>query len=404
MKIGIYDLAIGGGGGAEKRSAVMAERLSRKHDVWLIVGEACAVEHLQDYFGVDLARVRILRLRMPIDNFLRRLPGAGAAGVDVILNHLRRDLDRTYFSEIQSLGLDLFINNQGGSNLRCPARVGIYMCMFPHPLRSFRFRFQGGNPAYRIYDYLLHGALGLSRRVLDTYPVITANSRFTSQWVRKLWGRDAAVVYSACENMGPAGPKEKIIVHVGRFVAEHRGDYKHQKTLLDAFRGLPDVARQGWELHFAGSQVQDAASRLATERLRDSASGLPVYIHPDAAMNALRVLYRKASIYWHATGYGSAAADHPGWQEHFGITTVEAMSAGAVPVVIDSGGQQESVDHGVNGFRWRELPELQAYTTRLVQDEGLRETLGRRAVLDSVPFGRSNFADRMERLVDSALK
>jgi glycosyltransferase involved in cell wall biosynthesis len=273
--------------------------------------------------------------------------------------------------------------------------------MFPHPLRSFRFQHSDGNLAYRLYDYLFHGAVGLSRRVLDTYEVITANSYFTFRWVRKLWHRDATVVYSACEDMGPPGPKEKTIIHVGRFVAEHRGDYKHQRTLLDAFRGLRDVATQGWRLHFAGTLMQDAASRLAVERLERAASGLPVFIHRNTRIDALRELYRKASIYWHATGYGSAAEDHPGWQEHFGITTVEAMSAGAVPVVIDSGGQQETVDHGVNGFRWREVAELQTYTRRLVQDAGLREALSERAVRDSVQFGRSNFADRMELMVDS---
>ncbi len=181
-KSGIYDLAINGGGGAEKRSVVIAERLSRKHDVWLIVGESCSFQHLQDYFGVDLTQVKVLQLQMPLDRGLRRLLQTengtrfGSAAVDAMIFNLRRDLDRTYFPQIQSLGLDLFINNQGGSNLRCPAPYGIYMCMFPHPLRSYRIQHHDGNVLYRTYSYLFHSVFGLSSRVLDSYQVITANS------------------------------------------------------------------------------------------------------------------------------------------------------------------------------------------------------------------------------------
>jgi glycosyltransferase involved in cell wall biosynthesis len=405
--IGIYDLAINGGGGAEKRSAVMAERLARKHDVWLIVGESCSVQHLQDYFAVDLGQVKVLRLRMPFDRKLKQLlqtdngPRFGKAAAETMIYSLRRDLDRTYFSQIQSLGLDLFINNQGGSNLRCPAPFGIYMCMFPHPMRSYRLQHQDGNLLYRAYSYLFHSVFGLSSRILDSYQVITANSRFTAEWTVKRWSREPIVVYSACEDMGPPGPKENVILHTGRFVAEHRGDYKHQRTLLEAFRGMPELARQGWELHFAGTVLADAASKLAVDRLERDASALPVHIHRSIGMEALRQLYRKASIYWHATGYGASPASHPGWQEHFGITTVEAMSAGAVPVVIDSGGQRETVKHEVNGFRWSDLTELQNYTRRLVEDLNLRRALSENAVRASAPFRRSNFADRIEQIVDS---
>ncbi len=399
--VGIYDLAINGGGGAEKRSAVMAERLSRRYDVFLIVGETCSKQHLESYFGVDLSQVKIVQLNLPLDRGLRRvLPEV--TGRDVILNHLRRDLDRTYFSQIRSLGLDLFINNQGGSNLRCPAPYGIYMCMFPHPLRSYRVQHHDGGILYRTYSYLFHSLMGLSSTVLESYQAITANSGFTAEWIRKLWHRDPTVVFSACEDMGPPSAKEKIILHVGRFTAENRGDYKHQLTLLETFRGLPDLIEQGWELHFAGTVLTDTPSRVAVERLERAAAGVPVHIHRSIRMDVLRELYRKASIYWHATGYASPPG-HPGWQEHFGITTVEAMSAGAVPVVIDSGGQKETVDHEVNGFRWNRVTELQNYTRNLAGDSDLRRALSEQAVLSSVPFGRSAFANRMEQMVDSLL-
>jgi glycosyltransferase involved in cell wall biosynthesis len=47
--------------------------------------------------------------------------------------------------------------------------------------------------------------------------------------------------------------------------------------------------------------------------------------------------------------------------EHFGITIVEAMSAGCVPVVHDSGGPREIVD-GEIGFRWKSIEDVPVLT------------------------------------------
>ena len=61
---------------------------------------------------------------------------------------------------------------------------------------------------------------------------------------------------------------------------------------------------------------------------------------------------------------------HPERYEHFGITTVEPTSAGAVPVVIDAAGQVEIVDHGVSGYRFRTLDALVMHTGVLIANPG----------------------------------
>ena len=61
---------------------------------------------------------------------------------------------------------------------------------------------------------------------------------------------------------------------------------------------------------------------------------------------------RAASIYWHATGFGTSEQMQPSKQEHFGMSIVEAMSAGAVPIAFDAGGPRETVDPGANGYLW----------------------------------------------------
>lgn len=55
--------------------------------------------------------------------------------------------------------------------------------------------------------------------------------------------------------------------------------------------------------------------------------------------------------------------------ENFGITVVEVMSFGAVPVIIDKGGHKETVDHEDNGYRWTTSEKCVKYTHELIHDK-----------------------------------
>jgi glycosyltransferase involved in cell wall biosynthesis len=80
--------------------------------------------------------------------------------------------------------------------------------------------------------------------------------------------------------------------------------------------------------------------------------------------------------------------------EHFGISTVEAMAAGCVPVVINKGAQPEIVEHGVSGFLWNTLEELRAYTIRLIKDNALLESMAQAARRRAQLFSRENYVER----------
>ncbi|HEX4230972.1 MAG TPA: glycosyltransferase [Bryobacteraceae bacterium] len=405
-RIGIYIRDLTLAGGAEKRTAVMAERLSHQYNVTLLVSGACPLKAIESYFAVDLSRVRIAQLTLPGHDLLRQMLGVARLGAytRIALAQMRRAAERAYFRQIRDLRLDLFINNQGWSILKCPAPAGIYMCMFPHDRKGELRGDHGRGALYELYAGLGNRVVGMTDEVLDSYDVITANSGFTAGWIQRLWRRTAEVVYSACEEMGPpSASKERIIAHTGRFVAEGRNDDKHQRTLIEAFRAMKRLHREGWELHLAGTLLSDAASVRSYRRLVAATRGLPVRLHPCTPFEELRNLYRRASIYWHATGYGHSADKHPGKQEHFGMTTVEAMSAGAVPVVINSGGQRETVVHESCGYLWNDLGELESYTNRLADDPALLSAFRRNAIDRSNQFSRVAFADRIEALVERLL-
>ena len=133
------------------------------------------------------------------------------------------------------------------------------------------------------------------------------------------------------------------------------------------FRDLVASGRaDGWELHLIGGC--DSANREYFNAVRKAALGLPVHLHLNASGAALEDLVSSASIYWHAGGYGEDPEAHPDRFEHFGIAVVEAMSAGAVPVVFAAAGPAEIVRDGLDGIHWRSTGEFQDATAGLIAD------------------------------------
>jgi glycosyltransferase involved in cell wall biosynthesis len=136
--------------------------------------------------------------------------------------------------------------------------------------------------------------------------------------------------------------------------------------------------------------------RTYLERCRRMAEGLPVHFHVDAPLAELKALYESAGIYWHATGYGER---EPIKYEHFGITVVEAMAAGCVPVVIGKGGIPEVVEHGESGFLWRTAAEWQRHTLAVVQNPALAARLRQKAIERSARFGEDVFRRHLQQIV-----
>jgi glycosyltransferase involved in cell wall biosynthesis len=235
---------------------------------------------------------------------------------------------------------------------------------------------------------------------IETYGSLVSNSEFTRSWVDRYWGCDSQVVYPPV-TMHAATAKEPSILSVGRFFAADMGHSKKQLELVRALRKLSDQGVRGWTLHLVGGCSPDGRSYL--DEVRRAAAGYPVEFHVNASGQELEALYGAASLYWHASGLGENAERDPGRLEHFGITTVEAMSAGAVPVVIGLAGQRETVRHGVDGFHFRSLDGLCAQTRRLIDDERLRAQMSSSAALRARAFSIDAFEARLRTVIDRVM-
>ena len=197
----------------------------------------------------------------------------------------------------------------------------------------------------------------------------------------------------------PTRPKRNVILNVGRFFSGSHN--KKHGVMIDAFKKLCDGGLKGWELHMVGGVAPGAVHAEYLERVKRKAQGYPVFLHTDAPFDELKRLYEEASIYWHASGHGENENRNPIRFEHFGITTVEAMAAGAVPVVIAKAGQLETVEHGKSGFLWNNLTELQEYTLKVATDAELREALKQRGIVRARDFDNEHFKRRLLQLIEA---
>jgi glycosyltransferase involved in cell wall biosynthesis len=345
MRIALYNIHFATLGGGERRTALLAAHLAQAHEITIFSASPLDTERIRDLFGIDLSRM---------NNMI--LP--------------RSELD--HVAAIAAWNPDLFINNSYCSRLPCPAPRGIYMCMFPE-----------GKPDG-----------------LEGYQVVTANSEYTQRWIAQLLGRASEVVYSAVEPMGPAAPKEKIILNVGRFQADV-GDnhFKHQDLLLNAFHHLQPQTDSSWEMHFVGIVGSQPGDRPYAEALRRRAAPPHVHFHFGLSQTDLRELYRRAALYWHATGYGDLARNNPARQEHFGMTILEAMSAGAIPLAFRGGGPCETIVHGTSGFLWTRPTELLDHTRNLIASHDLRQAMSGQAIQRSRQFDKSHYLNRMDAII-----
>ena len=151
------------------------------------------------------------------------------------------------------------------------------------------------------------------------------------------------------EQFYPAN-KKNIILSVGRFFVG--GHCKKQLEMIKAFKEIynGNDTLKGWEYHLVGGVSNNKRDQEYLKKCRREAQDYPIYFHINAPFKDLKTLYSNAKIFWHAAGFGEDETKHPERMEHFGITTIEAMASGCVPIVINKGGQPEIVRSGTDVF------------------------------------------------------
>jgi glycosyltransferase involved in cell wall biosynthesis len=228
---------------------------------------------------------------------------------------------------------------------------------------------------------------------------IICNSRFTKNFIDRKLNVKSKVLYPPVDlRINRDIKKENIILHVGRFATDSAGsNYKKQDVMIKTFKNMVGSGLSNWKMVvIIGVKKED---ENMTNKLKVSAKDYPIEIIENPSNEILWKYYSKAKIYWHATGFGENLEKFPEKAEHFGISTVEAMGAGAVPVVINAGGQKEIVENNRSGYLWNTLEELISKTNNLIEDERKWKMMSARAVERSKIFCGDRFCIDLKNII-----
>lgn len=391
LKVGIYNEPVGHGvGGSETLVALVAESLAREHAVEIVHHiPGLSTERVAAASGADLSRVSARFVERDYEPMpYRRSPRE------------RFRAARAWHAALSS-PYDLFVATLHDLPPFCHAPRGALIVLFPtataphllelpEEVRRKNALRRATERAYQRFEW---------GRRLSGYQVATSISDFTRCWTRRRWGIESEVVFPPVDTRFHVPPKERLILSVGRFALRGQGHTKNQPEMLAAYREL-EQGLPGWEYQTVGGLRDTDAHRAFFASLAEQAALCrAARVRAELGREELRGLYERASIFWHAAGYGEDEESRPELAEHFGISTVEAMAAGCVPVVINKGGQAEIVRHGVDGFLWDTLEELKGHTLALASDEGLRARMSESARARSRLFSKEACVQRYSELL-----
>ena len=382
MKIGLYiEHGVGNGvGGAELLMAYLASVWSRHHDVDLIhhrpplTRERIALFSAENYDRVNF-------------RYVPREDEPPASG-----NPFRRYRAAREWHASVSAPYDLFVNCTHWLPPFCHARTGALLVLFPFYVRPPDMPAMMRLPAWKRLRHRAYYDFEWRRR-LATYRRTFTISEFSREWTRRRWGIDASVVHPPVDIDLASGPKDDLVLSVGRFST--MAHVKKQTEMMRTFHELQHSALGRWTYACVGGLNAREENRAYFERVREMGRGCSTWVQANLERSELKRLFARAKIFWHATGFDDDTDAHPELAEHFGIATVEAMAAGCVPVVINKGGQPEIVQHGHNGFVWNSLDELRKYTQLLADDAQLWSEMSAAARRRAQDFGRSRFVERL---------
>lgn len=355
MKIGVYDPYLDDLGGGEKYMMTIAECLSKKHEVSIFWDNKKDIDELLQRFSINLSKVSIAKnIFAPEFGFLKRISESRKYDAIIVLSDgsIPFLLSKKIFLHIQQ-PLDVIENKKLKTKIKLLRIAGIF-----------------------------------------------SNSEYTKAFNKGYFSKKTIILYPPVNLYPNNKKKENIILHVGRFRVKNVSgvdDYKKQAVMVRTFKEMVDGGFKGWELVMAVSVGGKELEKF--EEMKNLVKGYPVRFIVNSSNDVLGEIYSKAKIYWHASGFGEDLVAHPEFAEHFGISTVEAMSAGVVPVVINAGGQKEIVNEGETGFLWDTLGELKLKTLKLTKDDKLLNRLSKKASQSVQRFSKERFCTEVNELI-----
>jgi len=351
-------------GGAERVAIHSAKALLDRGDEVYFLSEDFDVGHVEDFYGCEGFFNKVTRISYP--SFKPRTRKALLYRMII------------YYRRQQGLALaklrlrpDIILSTQDIPYVPSTEAPTIQYLYYPEYFTHLGLG--SGSWSWRFYYW---PASRYYRHKLSNIDKLLSVSDYSRGRIKRVWGRDATTLYPPCavdEYASQRSERENLILTVGRI-----GPEKGHHTFLEIARNLPQL-----RFVIIGSVSRDKTGYYE-ELMRNLPQNCEIVLAP---LMKSKELLQRAKVYIHC------ARD-----EQFGITIVEAMAAGLVPVVHDSGGPRELVVDTA-GFRWTDTAEAVRQVERLVGDESLRTSMAETARLRANLFSSHAFETRIAEIV-----
>lgn len=311
-------------GGASAVAAWILEALKDEYELAVLAFERVDLTAVNRFYGTSLcdSDLSVIYPNRSIRAVLRLDPGEGNIQPAAYLMRMCRRL-RHQYDLVMAAGMEEM--DLGGP--------GLLYVHYPH-LARFWEKYRDGSAGL---PGLLRGETrpwmvlaGYSIERLKQNAILT-NSDWTRDRIQEAYGIQARTLYppvTPCPQALPWESRENGFVCAGRLHARKRMDW------VLATLGRVREQHRGIHLHLVGTRDE---GREAAEYYRAllglvAANRGWVQLHEDLSRNGLLDLMGRCRYAIHALR-----------EEHFGIAPAEALMAGCIPFVHDSGGQVEIV-------------------------------------------------------------
>jgi len=355
-------LSVKGGGERVAIHSILAATTAG-HEVSLL-SEEFDETSFEDFYGCPGVFDKVDRFYYPA---FKPIPGPRFLLYQRLVYHwlqIRKAVSRDSF--------DIVLSTQDIGYVPSTQAPVIQYCYFPEYFSHLQ---TGSSPVWRLY---YRPASTYYRNRVRRVGILLSVSDFTRGFVAKKWERDSKTVYPPCpvedfSEFTNVKSRENMVVTIGRIVPEKR------------FHLFVELARIVPKTRFVAIGSLSDETSAYYDQLKTSA--------PENVSFVLSPLRKVRDVLGRAMAYVHCAQN-----EHFGITIVEAMAAGCVPVVHDSGGPREIVTSDV-GFRWSNLSVAARQIVMLAENDSLRRELSAAASVRARQFRPQVFESEMIRIL-----
>lgn len=367
MIVGIFHPLLNVCGGAEWVAVNMINSLRKEgHRTVVLNNEKIDQEKIESIFGHRLGVDN--EIVLPFEIF-----GSG-------------DLHNVYTDALRNLFLktkcDVLIDTQSNAILPGVNITYIHFPLFGRLSSSYKSKIPAAYfLPYRVYE---------RSEARNAKRLILSNSRYTSNAIRKFTGVNPILLYPPISKTFYVNPndidtRENVVVSVSRISPEKR------LTLIPYIARLTNKKIRfnivGIKQSIGMKQSTQVLNQIQTLIERNKVTDR-VELMTDVPRQKLQSILRKSKVFLHLT-YG----------EHFGVSIVEAMASGCIPIVHNSGGPREFVPESL---RFNESEEAARKIERAVLEWTPQES--KRITNLARSFDEDNFSTRFLEIFDSYIQ